>query len=222
MEILAAYDLTRSYRDAAKICGVSHNTVRSYVKARQDGAQAPVARQRGRMTDPFLPQMASWVEQSRGKIRGDVVHEKLQALGFTGCERTTRTTLAELKAKYRARNVRVHRPWTPEPGLWLQYDYGDGPVVDGVKTVLFVAWLAFSRFRIVIALRDKTMPSVFAALDRTFRLIGGVPTYILTDNEKTVTVEHVAGIPVRNHQIVAFTKHYSFTELRHAFVLVDA
>jgi transposase len=47
MEILAAYDMTRSYRDAAKICGVSHNTVRSYVKARQEGAQAPVARQRG-------------------------------------------------------------------------------------------------------------------------------------------------------------------------------
>ncbi|WP_197023379.1 DDE-type integrase/transposase/recombinase [Arthrobacter sp. MA-N2] len=112
------------------------------------------------------------------------MHEKLLALGFTGCERTTRTTLAALKAKYRARNVRVHRPWTPEPGLWLQYDYGDGPVVDGVKTVLFVAWLAFSRFRIVIALRDKTMPSVFAALDRSFRLVGGVTTYVLTDNEE--------------------------------------
>ena len=28
--------------------------------------------------------------------------------------------------------------------MWLQYDYGDGPVVDGVKTVLFVAWLAWS------------------------------------------------------------------------------
>jgi hypothetical protein len=51
-----------------KICGVSHNTVRSYVKARQDGAQAPVARQRGRMTDPFLPQMISWVEQSRYSV----------------------------------------------------------------------------------------------------------------------------------------------------------
>jgi hypothetical protein len=84
MEILATYDLTRSYRDTAKICGVSHNTVRSYVKARQDGAQAPVARQRGLMTDPFPPQMASWVEQSRGKIRGDVVHEKLRALGSPG------------------------------------------------------------------------------------------------------------------------------------------
>nr|WP_237762422.1 IS21 family transposase [Arthrobacter sp. ERGS1:01] len=209
MEILAAYDLTRSYRDAAKICGVSHNTVRSYVKARQDGAQAPVARARGRITDPFLPQISSWVDQSRGKIRGDVVHAKLLDLGFTGSERTTRTALAEVKAHYRAQNVRVPRPWTPEPGLWLQYDYGDGPVVDGLKAVLFVAWLAFSRFRIVIPLRDKTMPSVFAALDRSFRLIGGVPTYVLTDNEKTVTIEHVAGIPVRNHQIVAFARHYS-------------
>lgn len=55
MEILAAYDLTRSFRDAARITGVSHNTVRSYVKARDAGAQAPIARGRGRITDPFLP-----------------------------------------------------------------------------------------------------------------------------------------------------------------------
>ncbi|WP_449372670.1 IS21 family transposase [Arthrobacter psychrolactophilus] len=209
MEILAAYDLTRSFRDAAKICGVSHNTVRSYVKARDAGIQAPIARKRGRITDPFLPQMQSLVEQSRGKIRGDVVHEKLVALGYAGSIRTTRYVLSGLKSKYRAQNARVHRPWSVEAGRWLQWDYGDGPVVDGVKTVLFVAWLAYSRFRIVIALRDKTMPSVFAALDRSFRLIGGVPTYVLTDNEKTVTIEHIAGVPVRNPQIVAFARHYS-------------
>ena len=41
--------------------------------------------------------------------------------------------------------------------MWLQYDYGDGPVVDGVKTVLFVAWLAWSRFRVVLPLRDKSI-----------------------------------------------------------------
>lgn len=63
---------------------------------------------------------------------------------------------------------------------------------------MFVAWLAWSRFRVVIALRDRTMPSVFAALDQTFRRLGGVATYVLTDNEKTVTVEHIAGIAVRN------------------------
>ncbi len=37
------------------------------------------------------------------------------------------------------------------------------------------------------------------------------PTYVLTDNEKTVTVEHVAGIAVRNPQMVAFARHYAVT-----------
>ena len=95
--------------------------------------------------------------------------------------------------------------------MWLQYDYGDGPVIDGVRTVLFCAWLAWSRFRVVLALRNKTMPSVFAALDVTLRKAGGVPTYLLTDNEKTVTVEHVAGIAVRNPQMLAFARHYGAT-----------
>ena len=70
-----------------------------------------------------------------------------------------------MKQAYRAGRVRVHRPWVTEPGMWLQYDFGDGPVIDGVKTVLFCAWLAWSRFRVVLPMRDKTVPSVFAALD---------------------------------------------------------
>ncbi|MGV1050436.1 MAG: Mu transposase domain-containing protein, partial [Solirubrobacterales bacterium] len=89
--------------------------------------------------------------------------------------------------------------------------FGDGPLVDGTRTVLFCGWLAWSRFRVVLPLRDKTVPSVFAALDVTFRRLGGVPTYVLTDNEKTVTVEHVAGIPVRNRQLVGFARHYATT-----------
>jgi transposase len=76
---------------------------------------------------------------------------------------------------------------------------------------LFCAWLAWSRFRVVLASRDKTMPSVFAALDVTLRRIGGTPTYVLTDNEKAVMVEHVAGIAVRNPQMLAFARHYSVT-----------
>lgn len=61
----------------------------------------------------------------------------------------------------------------------------------------------------MLALRDKTAPSVFAALD--VRRLGGAPTYVLTDNEKTVTVEHVAGLAVRNLQTVAFARHYGLT-----------
>jgi hypothetical protein len=90
----------------------------------------------------------------------------------------------------------------------MQWDYGDGPVIDGRKVVLFCAWLAWSRYRVVVPLWDKTLPSVVMGLDRAFRYFDGVPTYALTDNEKTVSVGHVAGIAVRNQQIVAAGYHY--------------
>lgn len=211
MEILDAYDLTGSYRDASELAGCSHHTVKRYVERRASGGEVDQATVRPMLIDAYLPKVEEWVERSRGKVRADVAHEKLAAMGYRGSERTTRRAVAAVKKSYRAGRVRVHRPWVTEPGMWLQYDYGDGPVIDGLKTVLFVAWVAWSRFRVVLPLRDKTMPSVFAALDQTFRRIGGVPTYVLTDNEKTVTSEHIAGIPVRNPQMVAFADHYSLT-----------
>lgn len=209
MEILEAYDLTGSFRDAAELAGCSHHTVAAYVARRDAGLVGRAKVARPMLIDGFLPQVEAWVENSEGKVRADVVHDKLLALGFTGSERTTRRAVASVKAAYRLGRVRVHRPWVTEPGLWLQYDFGDGPVIDGVKTVLFCAWLAWSRFRVVLPLRDKTLPSVFAALDVTLRRLGGAPTYVLTDNEKTVTVEHVAGIPVRNRAMLGFAGHYS-------------
>ena len=47
--------------------------------------------------------------------------------------------------------------------------------------------------------------------DCAFREFGGAPTYALTDNEKTVTTSHVAGIPVRNPQMVEAARHYGIT-----------
>jgi transposase len=209
MEILEAFDLTGSFRAAAELAGCSHHTVARLVAEREAaGDVAPRATRPG-LIDEFLPKVEEWVEKSKGKIRADAAHAKLLAMGFTGSERTSRRAVAQVKASYRTGHVRVHRPWVTEPGLWLQYDFGDGPTVGGVKTVLFCAWLAWSRFRVVIALRDRTIPTVFAALDATFRIIGGAPTYVLTDNEKSVTTEHVARIPVRNQQVVAFARHYS-------------
>jgi hypothetical protein len=84
-------------------------------------------------------------------------------------------------------------------------------VIGGAATVLFCLWLAWCRFRVVIPILDKAQPSVWAACDAALRRIGGVPTYLLTDNEKTVTVEHVAGVPVRNQGAVEFGRHYGLT-----------
>lgn len=219
MRILDAFDLTESLRDTGELAGFSHHTVKRYVDHRAGGGELDRAATRAQLIDEYLPKVEEWVERSKGKVRADKAHEKLLAMGYTGSERTTRRPVATVKRAYRAGRVRVHRPWVAEPGMWLQYDYGDGPVIDGVKTVLFVAWLAWSRFRVVLAIRDKTMPSVFAVLDVTFRRLGGAPTYVLTDDEKTVTSEHIAGIPVRDPRLVAFAEHYSVSV--HTYVPAD-
>lgn len=211
MDILNAYDLTGSLRAAADLCGCSHNTVKKAVEDRDAGL--PPATHRTKITDDWLEYLEEWVSKSKGKIRGDKAHEELLALGYTGADRTTRRALAEIKTQWRLGNTRVHRPWITEPGLWLQYDFGDGPVVDGRKIVLLVAWLAWCRYRIVVPLRDRTAASVFAGLDRVFRIIGGAPTYLLTDNEKTVTAGHVAGVPIRNRTAVTFGRYYGITVL---------
>jgi hypothetical protein len=83
------------------------------------------------------------MERSPGKIRGDVAHERLIALGYAGSERTTRRAVARVRVAFKAGRVRVHRPWVTEPGMWLQYDFGDGPVIDAGEdgAVLRVAGL---------------------------------------------------------------------------------
>jgi hypothetical protein len=78
--------------------------------------------------------------------------------------------------------------------------------------LLFCAWLAWSRFRVVIPVWDRTLPTVLSCLDETFRRVEGIPTYVLTDNEKTVTAEHIAGVPVRHPDMAAAGRHYGTTD----------
>jgi hypothetical protein len=212
MNILEAYDLTGSLRDAAELAGCSHHTVARYVAERERGRAAGGGAARpASVTGPFLAKLEELVDRSQGKIRADVAHEKITAMGYAGSERTTRRAVARLKAAWHAGRRRVHRPWVTEPGMWAQYDFGDGPLAGGAATVLFCFWLAWSRFRVIVPLADRTWPSVAAAIDVALRRCGGVPTYLLTDNEKTVTVEHVAGIPVRNPAAITFGRHYGLT-----------
>jgi transposase len=211
VDILEAYDLTGSYRAAAELAGCDHHTVARYVKLRETG-ESPEARvHRARPIDEFLDKIEELVVRSGGRVRADVVHRRITAMGFVGGERTTRRVVAEVKARYQAGRRRVFRPWIPEPGLWLQFDWGEGPRIGGRRTSLWCAWLAWSRFRVVIPVFDKTLPTIVSCLDITLRRLGGVPAYALTDNEKTVTVEHVADIAVRNPEIVQVARHYGMS-----------
>jgi hypothetical protein len=123
MEILAAYDLTGSFRGAAELTGCSHHTVARHVAARDAGQPIAEPAYRGRVTDPFMPKIEEWVEKSHGKIRADKAHDKLLALGYEGSERSTRRAVAQVRAAYRLGHVRVHRPGITEPGMWLLCRY---------------------------------------------------------------------------------------------------
>jgi transposase len=211
MEILEAFDLTGCAHSAAQLARTDRKTVLRYVGLRDAGADPAVPSPRPRSVDPFVSKVEELVDRSKGKIRADVVHRKLAAMGYAGSERTTRRAVAEAKAAWRAGHRRTYRPWIPEPGMWLQWDWGEGPRIAGRRTQLFCCWLAWSRFRVVLPSWDQGLGSLTACLDRALRVIGGVPVYLLTDNAKTVTIGHVAGIPVRHPDMVALGRHYGAT-----------
>lgn len=207
-EILEAVDLTRCAWSAAELVGCDHKTVARYVALRDAGADPTAPPRRPSQIDPFLAKVEELIDRSQGKIRADVVHDRLAAMGYGGSPRSTRRAVAELKQAWRNGHGRRYRPWVPEPGMWLQFDWGDGPTIGQRPTSLFCAWLAWSRYRVVIPTWDQTLPTLVACLDQTLRRIGGAPTYLLTDNAKTVTTDHVAGIPIRHPEMVAVGRHY--------------
>lgn len=209
MEILEAFDLTRCPHSAARLAGCDPKTVSHYVELRDSGQSLYVPSRRPKIIDDYVEKIEELVERSGGKVRADVVHsDHVVPMGFTGDERTTRRAVAKAKAAYNAGRRRTYRQSVPEPGMWLQYDWGKGPSIRGRDTCLFCAWLAWSRFRVVIPTWDKTLPTALACIDETLRTIGGAPTYLLTDNERTVTTDHVCGLAVRHPEMVAAGRHY--------------
>lgn len=90
MEILEAFDLTRCAWSAAQLVGCDPKTVTAYVAVRDVGADPLVRPRRPRGVDPFLAKLEELVDRSQGKIRADVAHDRLVAMGFAGSDRTTR------------------------------------------------------------------------------------------------------------------------------------
>jgi hypothetical protein len=111
VEILEAFDRTRCAHSAAAMCGVDEKTVARYVAIRDAGGD-PLARPgRPRMTDPFMDKIEELVEKSQARVRADVVHKRLLAMGFTGNERSTRRAVARAKDAWRSGHRRSYKPW---------------------------------------------------------------------------------------------------------------
>jgi hypothetical protein len=181
IDLLEAFDLTGSYRAAAKLVGCDHHTVARHVRLR-DAGMAPMVGRRSRPIDPFIPKIQEMVERSRGLVRADVVHQRIAAMGFEGAERTTRRVVAECKRDYRPVDGPTYRPLIPEPGLWAQWSWTRGPLAGGVPTLLWSCWLPWSRFHVVIPVMDRSKRSLAICIEHAMRRFGGVPTYLFLED----------------------------------------
>ena len=171
------------------------------------GGNPFVHARRPRLIDPYLEKVEELVERSRGKVRADVVHRRIAAMGFGGDERTTRRAVAEIKDAWQTGHRRRYRPWVPEPGMWSSSTGATGRASRAARRSCSApGW----RGRAPgghphVGSHDGDAGGVPG---RALRRLGGAPTYLLSDNEKTVTVERVAGIPVRHPTMVAVGRHY--------------
>lgn len=120
-EILEAYDLAGALRGAATLAGCNDKTVAHWVAVRDRAGGITAARRRRPAVEGFAGKIDELVERSHGKIRADVAHQKLVAIGYLGSERRTRRWVAEAKRRWRQQHGRRTRSWIPEPGLWMQW-----------------------------------------------------------------------------------------------------
>jgi len=100
--------LTKSLRSTAALCGVDHHTVRRYVAARAAGFDPAKTVERPKVSDPYTDKIIEWIDKSQGRVRADVAHRKLAAMGYQGAERTTRRVVAALKDDW---GGNVHLIW---------------------------------------------------------------------------------------------------------------
>ena len=98
MQILEAFDLTHSNRDAGELAGCSPNTVALWVTKRDAGELTAPAISRPQLIDEFLPKLEEWMEASQGKVRADVCHDKLVAMGYSGLGRNSSISCGRLMA----------------------------------------------------------------------------------------------------------------------------
>ena len=210
MEILEAFDLTGSFRAAASWPAV-HITPSSTTSrcATRVACSVGGAQQRPKLIDPHLPKVEEWVERSNGKIRADVVADKLAAVGFAGSERTVRRAVA-VKANYRAGGGGCIGRGSRSRGCGRS-GTGDRPTRRRSTDEPVLRLAGVVPVRVIIAdvgPHAADVDRLSGSGDACFRRC---PTYWLTDNERTVTIDHVARVAVRHPLIVEVGHHYGVT-----------
>ena len=154
-------------------------TVRRYVAARDAGRPVTGPGRRPRITDEHLPKIEEWVDRSEGKARADVIHARLVGWGSPGPSDHAPRGRRPWGPRGGVGNARTGRLDHRSPGCGCsstgrEAAAGRSARWAGLGTLLFCAWLAWSRYRVVIPTWDQSLPTLVACLTPPSAHLGGV------------------------------------------------
>ena len=191
----------KTYREIEESLGVSSKTVSKALNRpvefvdgyrREKPAERPAL---GKFTDRIeeLLRGPEWARQRKGRVRRTCrwVYRQLRKEGYAGAESTVRT--------YIRQSFKQPRPACPiehAPAGEVQFDFGQFPVkVSGrVEIVHFVgASFPYSTRRFLFPYPAERQECLFDAIEKTYRLAGGLSDRLTLDNTKLAVKKILEG-----------------------------
>lgn len=208
-----------SQRQAAKLLGISRNTVKKY----WDGNAVPWEHQSyERVSAVMTPEVIAFItacldEDERENIKKQRhtarrIYQRLkEECGFTGSESSVRRTVHDMRAMRKATQVYV--PLRFAPGDSIQIDWGEATVYmngEKVKVNLFCARMCHSCAPYVIAYYRQNLESFLDAIIHTFQYFGGVPRRLIFDNARVAVKSGFGAHAAAQDDYKQLSAHYGF------------
>jgi len=199
-----------SFREIARLIGVSHHTVKTAL-----ASGGPPAYDRKSTPNPQLDPFREVIfEMANVKhFRGSRILEEIRSKGYTG----GKTALYRLLAEVKLETQRTFMPYETLPGEQAQFDWSPYTVlVSGLLTKIFIySYInGFSRYRVYDVALSENQGAVFEALENSLIESGGVPQRVQTDNA-TVFVQNASRSNFRwNPRYLHLCGHYGFEPSR--------
>jgi transposase len=162
----------------------------------------------------------AWLAQRAPQVHysARIVHQELQARGFTGSYETVKLAVRPLRAAASVASL-TQRRFETGPGEQAQVDWGQLTVpIGGVrqKIHVFVMTLGYSRRGYAEGFLHERLPNLMAAHENAFAHFGGRCEFILYDRMRTVVLGNQIDAQGRsrprfNITFDAFAQHWGFT-----------
>lgn len=209
-------------RDIARRTGLSRNTVRKYLNAKELDPKYPQRNSPSKLDD-YSKTLTSWLHRESRRHRKQrktvkTLYADLLLLGYEGSyDRVAAFSRQWRQAQYVANQKTGKQAYIPlrfAPGEAFQFDWGDGwAVIAGKRVRLQVAHfkLSSSRAFYLRAYFTQTHEMLFDAHNHAFRVLGGVPERGIYDNMKTA-VDKIGRGKERtvNRRFQTMVSHYLF------------